>query len=57
MVETDVHSCLILDMRKKTNGCNIYLDQTKLAHFVGQVDEFPIKAMGLLARLKWIWGA
>jgi hypothetical protein len=37
MVETDVHSCLIHDIRKKTNGRNIYLDQTKLAHFVGQV--------------------
>ncbi len=36
-VETDVHSCLILDIRKKTNGRNVYLDQTKLAHFVGQV--------------------
>jgi hypothetical protein len=36
-VETDVHSCLILDIRKKTNGHNIYLDQTKLANFVGQV--------------------
>jgi hypothetical protein len=37
MVETDVHSRLILDIRKKTNGRNIYLDQTKLAHFVGRV--------------------
>ncbi len=37
MVETVVHSCLILDIRKKTNGRNIYLDQTELAHFVGQV--------------------
>jgi hypothetical protein len=37
MVETDVHSCLILDIRKKTNGRSIYLDQTKLAHFVRQV--------------------
>jgi hypothetical protein len=37
MVETDVHSHLILDIRKKTNRCNIYLDQTKLTHFVGQV--------------------
>jgi hypothetical protein len=37
MVETDVHSCLILDIRKKTNGRNVYLDQTNLAHFLGQV--------------------
>jgi hypothetical protein len=37
MVETDVHSRLILDIRKKTNGRNVYLDQTKLTHFVGQV--------------------
>jgi hypothetical protein len=37
MVETDVHSCLILDIRKKTNGRNVYLDQTKLTHFVGRV--------------------
>ncbi len=37
MVETDVHSHLILDIRKKTNGRNVYLDQTKLSHFVGQV--------------------
>jgi hypothetical protein len=37
MFETDVYNCLILDIRKKTNGRNVYLDQTKLAHFVGQV--------------------
>ncbi len=37
MVETDVHSRLILDKRKKTDGRNIYLDQTKLTYFVGQV--------------------
>jgi hypothetical protein len=37
MAETDVNSRLILDIRKKTNGCNIYLNQTKLAHFVGRV--------------------
>jgi hypothetical protein len=37
MVETDVHSRLILDIRKKTNGRNVYLDKTKLAHFDGQV--------------------
>ncbi len=37
MVETDIHSCLILDIRKKTNGHNVYLDQTKLAFFVGGV--------------------
>jgi hypothetical protein len=53
-VETEVHSCLILDIRKKTNRHNVYLDQSKLAHFVGQVS---MKAMGLPARLKWIWGA
>ncbi len=37
MVETDIHSYLILDIRKKTNGRNVYLDQTKLTHFVGRV--------------------
>ncbi len=37
MVETDIHSHLILDKRKKTNGRNVYLNQTKLTHFVGQV--------------------
>jgi hypothetical protein len=37
MVETDVHSHLILDIRKNTNGHHVYLDQTKLAHFVGRV--------------------
>ncbi len=37
MVETDTHSCLILDIRKKTNGLNVYLDQTKLPYFVGRV--------------------
>ncbi len=37
MVETDIQSCLILDITKKMNGRNVYLDQTKLAHFVGQV--------------------
>ncbi len=47
MVETDVHSCLILDVRKKTDGRNVYLDQTKLAHFLGQVSNEG----------NWIWGA
>ncbi len=37
MVETVIHSCLILDIRKKMNGCNVYLDHTELAHFVRQV--------------------
>ncbi len=37
MVETDFHSPLILDTRKKMDESNIYLDQTKLANFVGQV--------------------
>ncbi len=37
MVEIGVHSCLILDIRKETNGSDIDLDQTGLAHFVGQV--------------------
>ncbi len=37
MVEIDVHSCLILDVRKETNGRDIDLDQTELAHFVGGV--------------------
>jgi hypothetical protein len=37
MVETGVHSCLILDIRKETNGHNVDLDQTELTHFVGLV--------------------
>jgi hypothetical protein len=36
MVETVLHSCIILDIRKETNGRNIDLDQTELAYFVGQ---------------------
>jgi hypothetical protein len=46
MVETDIHSCLILDIRKKTNRRNVYLDQTKLAHFVGQVSNEGIEFAG-----------
>ncbi len=37
MVEIGVHRCLILDVKKETNECNIVLDQTEVAHFVGQV--------------------
>jgi hypothetical protein len=37
MIKTVVHSHLILDIRKETNECNVNLDQTELAHFVGQV--------------------
>jgi hypothetical protein len=37
MVKTVVHSRLILDIRNETNGGNIDLDQTELAHFVGRV--------------------
>jgi hypothetical protein len=37
MVEIGIHSCLILDVRKDTNGRDIDLDQTDLAHFVGRV--------------------
>jgi hypothetical protein len=37
MVETVVHSHLILDIRKETNGRNVNLDQTELSHFVGRV--------------------
>jgi hypothetical protein len=37
MVETVVHSHLILDIRKETNGRNIDLDETELSHFVGRV--------------------
>jgi hypothetical protein len=36
MVETFVHSCLILDIGKKTNGHNINLDQNELTYFVGR---------------------
>jgi hypothetical protein len=38
-------------VRKKTNGRNINLDQLNLPILL---DEFPMKAMGLPARLKWI---
>jgi hypothetical protein len=48
MVEIGVHSYLIFDVRKETNGLNINLNQTELAQ---------MKAMGLPARLNWIWGA
>ncbi len=37
MVETVIHSCLILDIRKETNGRNVDLDQTELVHSVGRV--------------------
>ncbi len=37
MVEAVVHRCLILNIREKTNGRNVYLDQIELAHIVGQV--------------------
>jgi hypothetical protein len=37
MVETFVHSHLILDIRKETNGHNVDLDQNELTHFVGRV--------------------
>jgi hypothetical protein len=37
MVENGIHSCLILDVRKETNGHDIDLDQTELPHFVGPV--------------------
>ncbi len=36
-IEIGIHSCPILDVRKETNGCDIDLDQTELAHFVGRV--------------------
>ena len=32
-----VHNCLILDIRKETNGRNVNLDQTEVVHFVGRV--------------------
>ncbi len=37
MGEIGIHSCLILDVRKETNGRNINLDQSELALFVGRV--------------------
>jgi hypothetical protein len=37
MLDTVIHSCLILDIRKDTNGRNIDLDQTELTQFVGRV--------------------
>jgi hypothetical protein len=54
MVETDVHSRLILDIRKKTNGRNVYLDQTKLTHFVGRVSN---EGNGFAGQIEMIWGA
>jgi hypothetical protein len=43
MVETVIHSHLILDIRKETNGRNIDLDQTDLTHFVGQVSNEGVR--------------
>ena len=37
MLEIGIHSCLILDVRKETNGRDIDLDQTELVYFVGRV--------------------
>jgi hypothetical protein len=37
MVEIGIHSCLILDVRKEMNECDIDLDQTELAHFVERI--------------------
>jgi hypothetical protein len=37
MGEIGIHSCLILDVRKETNGCDIDLDQAELALFVLRV--------------------
>ncbi len=37
MGEIGIHSCLILDVRKETNGRDIDLDQAELALFVRQV--------------------
>jgi hypothetical protein len=34
--EIGIHSCLILDIRKETNGCDIDLDQPELALFAGR---------------------
>ena len=48
------HSCLILDIRKKTNGRKVYLDQTELAHFVGQVSN---EGNGLASQIEIDLGA
>ncbi len=37
MSEIGIHGCFILDVRRKTNGCDIDLDQAELAFFVGRV--------------------
>jgi hypothetical protein len=37
MSEIGIHGCFILDVRKKTNGCGINLDQAELTLFVGRV--------------------
>ncbi len=48
MVETVVHSCLILNIRKKTKDGTSILIKLNLPILL---DEFPMKAMGLPARL------
>jgi hypothetical protein len=37
MSEIGIHGCFILDVRKKTNGCDINLDKDELTLFVGRV--------------------
>jgi hypothetical protein len=51
MGEIGIHICLILDVRKETNGCDINLDQAELALFVGRVSN---EGNGSPARLNWI---
>jgi hypothetical protein len=53
MVETVVHSHLILDIRKEANGRNVNLDQAELAHFFGRVSN---EGNGFAGQTEWIWG-
>jgi hypothetical protein len=43
-----IHSCLILDVRKKTNGCNFNLDETELSLLVRRV---PYKWIGVSSKI------
>ncbi len=44
MGEGTIHGRLILDVRKKTNGCHVDLDEAELSLLVGQI---PNKLYGL----------
>jgi hypothetical protein len=48
MGEGTIHGPLILDVRKKTNGSNIHLDEAKLSFLVGQI---PNERNGLAGKI------